>query len=137
MLQPAASSEVLIIETTARKRDLDGPSTGRIGAAGVLAGGRHRSGFAVPADGRVAFAEYVAKSWWPSRLLEVSTRAAYRSYLDTHFLPYFGQIPIASTMPSTVQAWVSFAHQAGLSPRSIRNTTSCCTTASAGRYGIG
>jgi integrase len=73
-----------------------------------------------PADGRVTFAEYVQKSWWPSRHLEVSTRAAYRSYLDTHFLPYFGQIPIASILPSTVQGWVSFAHQAGLSPRSIR-----------------
>jgi integrase len=73
-----------------------------------------------PADGRVTFAEYVAKSWWPSRHLEVSTRAAYRSYLHTHFLPYFGQIPIASILPSTVHAWVSFAHQAGLSPRSIR-----------------
>jgi integrase len=73
-----------------------------------------------PADGRVSFADYVAKSWWPSRHLEVSTRAAYRSYLDTHFLPYFGQIPIASIVPSTVQAWVSFAHRAGLSPQSIR-----------------
>jgi integrase len=73
-----------------------------------------------PADGRVTFADYVAKSWWPSRHLEISTRAAYRSYLDTHFLPYFGQIPMAAILPSTVQAWVSFALQAGLSPRSIR-----------------
>jgi integrase len=73
-----------------------------------------------PADGRVTFADYVQKSWWPSRHLEISTRAAYRSYLDTHFIPYFGQIPMAAILPSTVRAWVGFALQAGLSPRSIR-----------------
>jgi integrase len=73
-----------------------------------------------PADGRVSFADYVKKSWWPSRHLEISTAAAYRSYLDTHFLPYFGQIPMAAILPSTVQAWVGFALRAGLSPRSIR-----------------
>jgi integrase len=73
-----------------------------------------------PAHGRITFAEYVESAWWPSRHLEVSTTAAYRSYLDTHFLPYFGQMPVASILPSTVQAWVSFAYRTGLAPRSIR-----------------
>ncbi|MGH8891887.1 MAG: tyrosine-type recombinase/integrase [Actinomycetes bacterium] len=72
-----------------------------------------------PAAGRVSFRDYVEQSWWPSRHLEVSTRAAYRSYLDCHFLPSFGHRAMGSITPSTVQAWVTDVTTAGLSPRSI------------------
>jgi len=72
-----------------------------------------------PASGRVSFRNYVEGSWWPSRHLEVSTRAAYRSYLDCHFLPFFGHRAMTSITPSTVQAWVTYATAAGLSPRSV------------------
>lgn len=70
-------------------------------------------------SGRTTFDEYVEKVWWPSRHLEVSTRAAYRSYLDKHFIPYFGQLPMAEILPSTVQGWVTQAVASGLSPRSV------------------
>lgn len=69
--------------------------------------------------GRVTFRRYVEDSWWPSRHLEATTRAGYRSYLDRHFLPFFGDIPIADILPSTVQAWVTHTAGEGLSPRSI------------------
>jgi integrase len=72
-----------------------------------------------PAAGRITFRDYVEQSWWPSRHLEVSTRAAYRSYLDRHFLPFFGSRPMRSISPSTVQAWVTEASAGGLSPRSL------------------
>ena len=72
-----------------------------------------------PASGRITFRDYVENVWWPSRHLEVSTRAAYRSYLDRHFLPFFGHRSMGSITPSTVQAWVTDAAAAGLSPRSI------------------
>jgi len=72
-----------------------------------------------PAAGRVSFHDYVERSWWPSRHLEVSTRAAYRSYLDRHFLPFLGHRAMGSITPSTVQAWVTGATAAGLSPRSV------------------
>jgi hypothetical protein len=32
---------------------------------------------------------------FPSKHLEATTRAAYRSYLDRHFLPFFGSRPMA------------------------------------------
>lgn len=72
-----------------------------------------------PAGGKIRFREYVEVFWWPSRHLEVSTKAAYRSYLDRHFLPFFGSIAMASITPSTVQAWVTRATADGLSPRSV------------------
>jgi integrase len=68
--------------------------------------------------GRITFQDYVEKVWWPSRHLEVSTMAGYRANLNRHFLPYFGDIPMADILPSMVQAWVTKAIGEGLSPRS-------------------
>lgn len=70
--------------------------------------------------GRTTFRAYVDEVWWPSRHLEVTTRAGYRSYLARHFLPFFGDLPMADILPSTVQAWVTHASAGGLSPRSIQ-----------------
>jgi integrase len=72
-----------------------------------------------PAAGRITFRDYVERVWWPSRQLEVSTRAGYRSYLDKHFLPFFGPLAMADIVASTVQAWVTKAIDEGLSPRSV------------------
>jgi integrase len=55
----------------------------------------------------------------PSRHLEVTTRAGYLSYLRNHFVPFFGRMPLARVMPSTVQEWVNQATASGLSPRSV------------------
>jgi integrase len=68
--------------------------------------------------GRITFRDYVEKVWWPSRHLEVSTMAGYRANLNRHFHPYFGDIPMADILPSTVQAWVTKAIGEGLSARS-------------------
>jgi hypothetical protein len=73
-----------------------------------------------PQHGKVTFADYVEQAWWPSRHLEVSTAAAYRSNLDHHLIPYFGAYPLDAILPSTVQAWVTYAVEGGLSPRSVR-----------------
>lgn len=40
--------------------------------------------------GATTFATYVEATWFPSKHLELSTRQSCRSYLDHHFLPYFG-----------------------------------------------
>jgi integrase len=68
---------------------------------------------------RITFRDYVEQTWLRSRHLEVSTRAAYRSYLDRHFLPFFGHRTMRSISASTVQAWVTEAAAGGLSPRSL------------------
>ena len=72
-----------------------------------------------PSAGRITFKEYAEDVWLPSRLLEVSTRAGYRSYLRNHFVPYFGHMRLARIMPSTVQAWVAQALDSGLAPRTV------------------
>jgi len=69
--------------------------------------------------GRITFRDYVEQVWLPSRHVEVSTMAGYRSYLDKHFLPFFGDHPMAEILPSIVQDWVTAAVGAGLSPTSV------------------
>src|SRR5450830_929232 len=70
------------------------------------------------ASGRVTFRDYVENVWLPSRHVEVSTMAGYRSYLDKHFLPFFGDRPMAEILPSIVQDWVTAA-ASDLSPTSV------------------
>jgi integrase len=70
--------------------------------------------------GETTFAAYVENGWLPSKHLELTTRAAYRSNLDRHFLPFFGNRPMARILPSLVQEWVTKATADGLSPRSVR-----------------
>ena len=53
-----------------------------------------------PQHGKTTFTDYVEHAWWPSRHLEVSTRAAYRSNLDHHLIPYFGDYPLDAILPS-------------------------------------
>lgn len=70
-------------------------------------------------SGRITFRDYVETVWLPSRHVEVSTLAGYHSYLDKHFLPFFGRRPMADILPSTVQDWVTTAAASGLSPTSV------------------
>jgi site-specific recombinase XerD len=58
--------------------------------------------------------------WLPSKQVETSTLAAYRSYLDKHFIPTFGQRPMGKILPSEVQRWVTTATEDGLSAASVR-----------------
>lgn len=71
--------------------------------------------------GKIWFTDYVEKSWWPHLAhLELTTKAAYRSNLDAHFLPFFGRYPMAAINPPVVQDWVATAQRGGLSAWSIR-----------------
>ena len=70
--------------------------------------------------GATTFATYVETVWFPSKHIEASTRAGYRSNLDRHFLPYFGNWQMSKILPSVVQGWVTKAAADGLSPRSIQ-----------------
>src|SRR5215218_2049654 len=80
--------------------------------------------------GQVTFAEYVETVWLPSKHVEVSTLAAYRSYLDKHFIPTFGRRPMGKILPSEIQRWVTTATENGLSPASVRASTTPCSTRS-------
>jgi integrase len=72
------------------------------------------------ARGQVTFAEYVETVWLPSKQVETSTLAAYRSYLDKHFIPTFGRRPMGKILPSEIQRWVTTAIEGGLSAASVR-----------------
>ena len=69
--------------------------------------------------GQVTFAEYVETVWLPSKHVETTTLAAYRSYLDKHFIPLFGKRPMGKILPTEIQRWVTTAVENGLSPVSV------------------
>ena len=73
-----------------------------------------------PVLGKITFGDFVENVWFPSRHLEATTAVAYRSNLDKHFLPAFGNRPIGKILPSTIQEWVTTAVAGGLSPRSVK-----------------
>src|SRR5664279_5275103 len=70
--------------------------------------------------GQVTFTDYVQTIWLPSKQVETSTLAAYRSYLDKHFIPVFGRRPMGKILPSEIQRWVTSATENGLSAASVR-----------------
>src|SRR4051794_4780848 len=74
--------------------------------------------------GQITFAEYVETVWLPSKHVETSTLAAYRSYLDKHFIPTFGRRPMGKILPTEIQRWVTTATDTstgtGLSAASVR-----------------
>ena len=79
-----------------------------------------RGDWTSPAAGRISFSDYLTRYYWPTTAhLEVSTRAAYRYYLDRHFVPRFGTMAILRISPSVVQAWINEAATTTLSARSI------------------
>jgi integrase len=68
---------------------------------------------------KMTFQEYVDRYYWPTaRHLELTTQAAYRSNLDRHFLPAFGDIPMRRIVASVVQAWVNEVSEE-LTPASV------------------
>ena len=70
--------------------------------------------------GEVRFREYVETEWLPSKHIEPTTKAAYKSNLDKHFFPFFGRKQLHQITPGLVQDWVTHAAAGGLSARSIR-----------------
>src|SRR3954452_13764416 len=70
--------------------------------------------------GQVTFATYVETVWLPSKQVETSTLAAYRSYLDKHFIPTFGNRPMGKILPSEIQRWVTTATENCLCAASVR-----------------
>jgi integrase len=72
-----------------------------------------------PSRNRMTFAQYVERYYWPAaRHLEPTTQAAYRSNLDRHFLPEFGDMPMRRIVASVIQAWVNEASD-HLAPASV------------------
>jgi hypothetical protein len=70
--------------------------------------------------GEITFRTYVETQWLPSKHIEATTKAAYRSNLEYHFFPRFGDQKLNRISPAMIQGWVADALEDGLAPRSIR-----------------
>ena len=65
-----------------------------------------------PSRTKMTFADYVDRYYWPTaRHLELTTQAAYKSNLDRHFVPTFGDLPMRRIVASVVQTWVNEASE--------------------------
>jgi len=54
-----------------------------------------RGEWVAPDASKMTFKRFIDESYWPAaQRLEVTTRAAYRSYIDKHFGPTFGHLPM-------------------------------------------
>jgi Phage integrase, N-terminal SAM-like domain len=60
-----------------------------------------------PGAGRIRFADYVTRHWFPHHILEPTTRESYRYNLDAHIIPWFGPMKMADISPVHVREWVS------------------------------
>jgi Phage integrase, N-terminal SAM-like domain len=86
---------------------------------------------------QITFRDYVEGEWLPHKHLEVTTRAAYNSYLNKQFYPAFGRRQLNKVSPSVVQDWVTKAHAEGLSPRSIKKYHVSCPRSFVARFATG
>lgn len=70
--------------------------------------------------GKVTFKTYVDTVWLPSRHIEASTLAAYQSYLNKQFFPFFGPMRIGKVLPPTSRTGSPPPPPTGSPPSSIR-----------------
>jgi integrase len=64
-----------------------------------------------PKRGEVLFAD-VAEQWYATKLhLRPSTLHLYRTLLDRHILPTFGEVPVGAITTLDVQKWISDRHR--------------------------
>lgn len=96
----------------------------RVDAQRFLAGvetDKSRGEWVDPRLGRTRFADFAGR--WLAAIaptLKPKTVATYESLLRSRIQPAFGAWPLASLMPSDVQAWVGDMLEEGLSPSRIR-----------------
>ena len=74
-----------------------------------------------PLAGRIVFREYAA-GWLDRKRAAVkpSTVATYRTHLDAHLLPAFGDVPLRSITREQVKTWAAGLEAGGLAPTTAR-----------------
>ena len=72
-----------------------------------------------PATGKTLFADYASK-WYAAQDLALSTMENYKSNLEVHLLPYFGEMEIGAITAHDVAEWEKEERGAGYKPASIK-----------------
>lgn len=89
-----------------------------------------------PGAGRIAFAEYFEKQWYPNRAGEVRTRGEYLSVYNASLKHEFGEIELRRILPSTVQGWINRQVADGVGPSTVHARFKVLQTCLAGRKGV-
>jgi integrase len=80
---------------------------------------KHSGSWIDPGRGRILFSEWVEK-WKPSQVhLRPSSRARDESYLDTHIVPRFGNVPLSKIQNADIRAWIAELSALGLAPATV------------------
>lgn len=72
-----------------------------------------------PTHGRRPLVEWVNDWWASTAALRPSSRARDESYLRTHVIPRFGDVPLAAISQLDVKAWVADLTASGLAPATV------------------
>ena len=113
---------------TARWRDVDGSNaqaSGFMTKQEALAYGRDQE-FLVrkgkrtkPSEMNLTVFEFVTKVWAGTLRVRQATKEDYERSLNSHILPAFGHVTMASIKPADLESWVSDMSKSGLSPRTV------------------
>ncbi|MEU0883652.1 LacI family DNA-binding transcriptional regulator [Lentzea sp. NPDC005914] len=72
-----------------------------------------------PASGKILFADYASR-WYAAQDLALSTMENYKSNLEVHLLPYFGEMEIGAITAFDIAEWEKEERAAGYKPASIK-----------------
>jgi integrase len=109
--------------------------------AATLEADKLRGDWLDPRLGRQTFAE-LAEAWIKVADVKAKTRAGYRSILDRHLLPRFGNVPMAKITPATVEEYLAELRDAQphrrpgatTTPGTVRNVRNVLSAVC--RYGV-
>ena len=89
-----------------------------------------------PSAGRITFADYFERQWYPNRGGEVRTRGEYLSIYNSSLKAEFGEIELRKILPSTIQGWVNRQVAGGVGPTVVHARFKVLQTCLAARKGV-
>lgn len=85
--------------------------------------------------GKVTFADYFEKQWFPNRGGEQTTRDTYLSHYNATLEDRFGDMELRRILPLTVQGWVTEMTHEGVRPSTIQAKVKALQTVLAAKKG--
>ena len=61
------------------------------------------------------------EEWFPSHLIEASTRQNYTYLLNRYILPNLGKLRMVEILPSHIRDWINQLHREGVHPPTIQH----------------
>lgn len=100
-------------------------------AAGDAEAGARAPGWRDPAAGLMSWGAWCA-AWWPTRVVEPSTRASDEGRRDNHLLPRWGDVALVDITRHDVKTWAAELRGTGLSASTVQRVVALLSVSLAG-----